>query len=80
MDRGQRAVQLGGCPQFLERQVGLVIQQPSQLVLMAGDDAGLAAGAMMLGPEIAEATAFVGQMAGRPTTAGTTSAESREPA
>lgn len=29
---------------------------------------------------VAEATAFVGQMAGRPTTAGTTSAESREPA
>jgi hypothetical protein len=50
---GQGAGQPGGGTQFLKGQVGLFRQQGPQLVLMAGDDARLAAGTVMLGAEIA---------------------------
>ena len=62
MDGGQSAGQTRGGTQFLEGQIGLFRQQRSQLVLMAGDNAGLAARAVMLGPEVAEAAALLEEL------------------
>ena len=47
----QGADQTRGGPQFLEGQIGLFSQQRPQLVLMAGDNAGLAARPVMVGTE-----------------------------
>ena len=60
MDGGQGAGQPGSSPQFLEGQIGLFSQQRPQLVLMAGDNAGLASRAMMLRADVAEAAAQAG--------------------
>ena len=59
MDGGQGAGWTGGSTQFLEGQIGLFIQQRLQLVLMAGDNARLAARAVVLGPDVAEAAALL---------------------
>jgi len=62
MDGGQGAGQTRGGPQFLEGQIGLFRQQRAQLVLMTGDDAGLAAGTMVLGAEVADSTALLKEL------------------
>ena len=59
VDGGQGAGQPRGGTQFLEGQIGLFSQQCPQLVLMAGDNAGLAARAVMLGAEVAQAMALL---------------------
>lgn len=53
MDGRERAGKPGGGAQFLEGQVGLFDQQHLQLLPVAGEDAGLAAGTMVLGAEVA---------------------------
>jgi hypothetical protein len=74
VDGGQGAGQTGSGPQFLERQIGRFIQQPPQLVMMAGDNAGLASRAVMLSADVAEAAAlleeFLDQAQRNPETAG----------
>jgi hypothetical protein len=62
MDGGQGAGQTRGGTQFLKGQIGFFIQQRSQLMLMAGDDAGFASGAVMLGADVAQATALLEQL------------------
>jgi len=62
VDGGQRAGQPRGGPQFLEGQIGLFRQQCPQLVLMTGDNAGLAARAVMLGAEVAKAAALLEEL------------------
>jgi hypothetical protein len=62
VDGGQSAGQTRGGPQFLEGQIGLFRQQRSQLVLMAGDNTGLAARAVMLGPNVAQAAALLEEL------------------
>ena len=52
MDGRKGAVQACGDAQFLERQVGLLLQQCPELILAAGDPAGLAARTVVLGTHI----------------------------
>jgi hypothetical protein len=62
VDGGQSAGQPSGGTEFLEGQVRLVGQQRPQLVLMAGDNTGLAARAMMLWANVAETAALLEQL------------------
>ena len=62
VDGRQGAGQTRGGTQFLEGQVGLFSQQRPQLVLMAGDDAGFAARAVMLGADVAKAAALLEEL------------------
>jgi len=62
VDGGQRAGQPRGGPQFLEGQIGLFRQQCPQLALMTGDNAGLAARAVMLGADVAKAAALLEEL------------------
>jgi hypothetical protein len=62
VDGGQGAGQTRGGPQFLEGKIGLFIQQRPQLVMMAGDNAGFASRAVMLGADVAEAAALLEEL------------------
>ena len=53
MDGRQRAVEARRRAQFLEGQIGLLVNQQPELVLLPGDMAGLAAGAMVLRTHVA---------------------------
>jgi len=53
MNGRQCAVQARRCPQFLEGQIGLLLNQRPELVLLSGDMAGLAAGAVVLRTHVA---------------------------
>jgi hypothetical protein len=59
VDGWQGALEARRRPQFLEGQIGLLLDQGAQLVLRAGDRAGRAAGAMVLGAHILEAAALL---------------------
>ena len=52
MNGRQRAIQARRRTQFLEGQIGFLVDQISELVLLSGDMARLAAGAMVLRPHI----------------------------
>lgn len=62
MDGGQRAVQPRGGTQFLEGQSGLLVEQRLELVLLPGDRAGLAAGAVMLRTHVARASSLLQEL------------------
>ena len=53
MDGRQRAVQARRRPQFLEGQIGFLLNQRPELVLLSGDMAGLAARAVGLRTHVA---------------------------
>lgn len=52
VDGGQRSVEAGVRAQFRQGQVGFVVRQFLQPGLMGGDHLGLAAGAVLLGPDL----------------------------
>ena len=62
MNGWKGAVQPRGGAQFLEGQIRLLIQQRPQLVMVAGNDAGLAAGAVMLRPHVTEAATLLQEL------------------
>ena len=62
MNGRQRAVQARRCPQFLEGQIGLLLNQRPELVLLPGNMAGLATGAVVLRTHVAEAAALLEEL------------------
>jgi len=62
MDGRQRAVQSRRGAQLPEGGIGFLLHQRTQLVLLAGDVAGLAAGTMVLRPHLTEATALLEEL------------------
>ena len=74
MDGRQRAVQARRRPQFLEGQIGFLLNQRPQLVLLPGDVAGPAARAVVLRPHVAGPSPlleeFLDHAQGNPKTAG----------
>ena len=73
MDGRQRAVQARRRPQFLEGQIGFLLHQRPQLVLVPGDVAGPAARAVMLRTHVARPSPllqeFLDHAQGNPKTA-----------
>jgi hypothetical protein len=66
MDGGQSAVQSSGCAQFLEGQVGLFVQQRTQVLPVVLEDAGLAARTMVLRAEVANPAALLEEFLDHP--------------
>jgi hypothetical protein len=62
VDGGQGANQACGRSQFFEGQIGLFSQQRPELVMVAGANARFAAGAVMLGADVAEAAALLEEL------------------
>jgi hypothetical protein len=54
VDGGQGTRQPGGGTQFFERQVGLLVQQLSQVAMMLGEDHRLASRTVVLGTNLAD--------------------------
>jgi hypothetical protein len=54
MNGGQSAAQARSCAQFLKGQIGLLVDQRPELLLLPGNMTGFAAGAVMLGAHVAE--------------------------
>ena len=62
VDGGQGAGQPRGGTEFPEGQVGLLGQQRPELLLMVGDNAGLGAGAVVLGADVADLAALLEEL------------------
>jgi hypothetical protein len=62
MNGWEGAVQARGGPQFLEGQIRLLADQRLQVVLLPGNMAGLATGAMVLRTHVADAAALLEEL------------------
>jgi len=62
MNGRERAVQASGCPQLLEGQIGLLLDQGLKVVLLTGNMTGLATRAMVLRTHVADAATLLEEL------------------